>query len=258
MLTWLGRALVLVTTFAISSGCGSDDDAANVPQGPEPTLVGRTFLSTDVVGYTLAPSTRLSLTFAENDNMSANAGCNTLSSTYRVDDGTLVTGEWGGTEMGCDPERHAQDAWLSTLLASRPTFQQDDDALVITSDTTVITLRDRRVVDPDKPLRDTEWVVDTIVDDQVASSVPSTVHATVRITGDTIEFTNCGTWEAPVAVGVDTLEIGAVRRTAVARCAPNAALDRPLAMTGTVRYRIDASRLELIGPDGKGFGLAAG
>jgi hypothetical protein len=28
-------------------------------------------------------------------------------------------------------------------------------------------------------------------------------------------------------------------------------------MAGTVRYRIDASRLELIGADGKGFGLAA-
>jgi hypothetical protein len=100
-------------------------------------------------------------------------------------------------------------------------------------------------------------VVDTIIDGEAASSVPSGVRATVRITDDTIEFTNCGIWKAPVEVGVDALTIGKVTQTAVARCAPNAALDRSLAMTGTVHYRIEASRLELVASDGKGFGLTA-
>jgi heat shock protein HslJ len=262
-----GFVLALASVLVVA-GCGGDGDPVAIQPGPAPTLNGRTFVSTNVAGRTLVPSTRVALTFDGNDNISANAGCNSLSATYHFEHDVLVASEFGGTEMGCDPARHDQDAWLGNLLGSRPRIQHDDDMLVITSGATVITLRDRRSVEPDKPLRDTIWTVDTLLAGEAASSVPDTVHATVHITsspdGDKIEYSNCGVWQGPVDVGADTLTIARLTQTIVATCAPNAVLgppaagtERPLLLSGHVTYAIEGNRLRLLAADGRGLGLTA-
>ena len=82
---------------------------ASSPTGSAVTtadLDGSTFESTSVEGHDLVPGSTVRLTF-ENGSLSANAGCNTMSSSYAVTDGRLAwTGHPMSTMMGCPDDLH--------------------------------------------------------------------------------------------------------------------------------------------------------
>ena len=75
--------------------------------------------------------------------------------------------------MGCDPPRHAQDAWLGKVLGAGPAWRLDGPTLTVRTEDTELVLTDREVADPDLSLAETPWAVDTLVDGAAASSVPS-------------------------------------------------------------------------------------
>src|SRR5689334_15413916 len=86
---------------------------------PVDALAGRAFLLESSVGAELLADAGVSLRFHK-DGLSLQADCNTMSATYKVSDGRLVIGDLMETAMGCDPERHARDAFLGKLIASKP------------------------------------------------------------------------------------------------------------------------------------------
>ena len=81
---------------ACGSGGSSTASDASSSTGSAVTsadLDGSTFESTSVEGHDLVPGSTVRLTF-EKGSLSANAGCNTMSSSYDVFDGRIAwTGE---------------------------------------------------------------------------------------------------------------------------------------------------------------------
>lgn len=252
----------LVTLLLLLTSCGTVDGQG----GSEPELEGRTFLSTGVTedgaDRPLVEGSQVRLSF-ESGRLSAQAGCNTMSGGYRTDGGRLVVEQLGMTQMGCPEDLMAQDTWLSGLLEDGPSVATDGDELVLTSGSTVVTLLDREVADPDRPLTGTVWSVESLISDDAVSSTPSGAEASLTFREDgTLEVdAGCnhgsGTWSQEEG----TLIVGPVALTRMACQGARAELEAAVTEvlgSGELQVQIQADRLTLTGEDGKALGLRAG
>ncbi|MGH9035387.1 MAG: META domain-containing protein [Acidimicrobiia bacterium] len=259
-------AASLLLVFLLAGACGDPDTNAGAG-GREDGPWGHDYLSVTVTEKgqerPLVSGTRIRLGFTDDGRLVANAGCNTMGGQAEVRDGRLVVADLATTEMGCDQERHAQDTWLADLLGSRPRFQLTGNDLTLTGDEAEIRLTDREVADPDRPLRDTRWVVDTVVDGEAASSVPEGADAHI-ILGDDNGFggsTGCNQMGGTAVVDeqAGTVTFSDVIATKIACDDDTMRLERAVlsVLDGKVTYEIQADRLTLTHPDGNGLGLRA-
>jgi heat shock protein HslJ len=218
----------------------------------------RTFYSTGVTEgskpHPLVPGTRIELRFFADGRLDAQAGCNHLGGNGRIEDGTLVLGDLSMTEMGCDPERMRQDTWLSTFLGSRPEWVLAGNVLRLRGPAVEIVLADRQVADPDRALVGQRWVVDTIITDTAASSVPAGVQAFLTFAGDgsVLGHTGCRAVRGQAAVTATTIRFSSVGGLD-GECTGAAALlhDAMAAvLRGEVTYRIEGPLLTLTTPIG--------
>ena len=181
---------------------------------------GKTFLSTDVQGVVLVPGTRIRLTFKDG-NLSAQGGCNSMGGAYTIAGDRLTATQMFMTEMGCDEPRMQQDEWLARLLGGA-TIGLVGDTLTLDDGTVRLTMVDREVASPDKPIEGTRWLLDGIVSGDAVSSVPAGVTASLRIVGGRAEVeAGCNTGGGTVAVSADTLTFGPLALTKKA-CEPAA------------------------------------
>ena len=263
--------LLVLLLAAAAAACGDPPvtarDNADVD---EPW--GRTFLSTSVTEggepRPLVAGTEIRLTFFDDHRLGASAGCNIMGGQAEVSDGRLVVADLSTTEMGCDPPRHEQDEWLAGFLTARPAWRLDGAALTLTGGGTEIRLEDREVADPDRPLRGTRWVVDTVVDGDAASSVPPDADAHVTFGGGGEGggdgfggSTGCNSMSGTAtADGDDALVFSDVITTKMACDADRMRLEEAVltVLDGRVSYRIEADVLTLDHPSGKGLRLRAG
>lgn len=182
---WMRLAVTAAVTAVALAACGR---GTGVPgDDGRMALAGRTFLST-AVGVSggerpLVPGTRIALAFGD-DALRASAGCNTMAGPWELDGTTLVLSEMSVTQMGCDPERHAQDEWVSGVLGARPTVSLAGDVLTLTAGATVIELLDREVADPDRPLVGTEWRGDSIIEGGTVRTAPSLPEVSLVLAED--------------------------------------------------------------------------
>ena len=260
----LTLGLALAALAACGRGAASHDGAAG--GGEEPW--GRTFLSTSVTENgqprPLVDGTRITLNFVEDGHrLGAQAGCNSMGGQASFQDGRLVVGDLATTEMGCDPPRHAQDEWLARFLTSRPEWSRTGSTLTLDNGTARIELEDREVANPDRPLRGTKWIVDTIVDGETASSVPAGADAHITL-DDADHFsgnTGCNGMGGNSVVHEDrsTITFSEVISTKMACSDDRMRLERAVLGTldGDVAYRIEADVLHLDAPDGHGLRLRA-
>lgn len=194
-------ALALLAALA-GAGCAA---------APATSLGDREFLSVNVTDggapRPLVGDTRIRLNFS-GSNLGASAGCNSIGGSYRIEGGRLVFAGGGMTEMGCDPQRHAQDDWLVAFLASNPAVRLDGNDLTLESGSMVVTLRDRTVVEPDANIVGPTWTLVSIIQGDAVSSVPQGHGATLKFGADSSFelFAGCnrggGTWRA-VGGGID-------------------------------------------------------
>jgi heat shock protein HslJ len=243
-----------IATATIVGACSSAvAPGSPSPSAPVATLDGKVYLSTDVNGAVLAPGTRIQLTFRDG-SLGANGGCNTMSGTYAIEAGRLKTSQLATTEMGCDEPRMQQDQWLGRLLGDAG-ISLAGDTLTLTDGTITVTLLDREVATPDKPIEGTRWVLDGIVSGDAVSSVPAGVTAALRIADSRVQVeTGCNSGGGAVTVTAQTLTFGSIGLTKKA-CEPGAmAVERSVigVLTGTVGYTIEADALTL---DAGGQGL---
>ena len=146
-------ALVTVLAAACSVGVGGS---------PAPSVDGKTFVSTDVQGTALVPGSRIQLTF-ENEDVRAHGGCNSISGPYTIDGDRFKVTRMASTAMGCEAPLMQQDEWLVDLLEDAR-IALVGDTLTLDNGQIRLTLLDREVASPDKPLVGTKWVLDSIVE----------------------------------------------------------------------------------------------
>lgn len=261
--------LLLVGLAGCGRGTGTQAGSTG-PGGTEPW--GRTFLSTSVTENgqpkPLVEGTRITLRFDdERRQLGASAGCNSMGGSASFEDGRLVVDDLATTEMGCDPPRHAQDEWVGGFLTSRPTWTVEGPVLTLDNGNARMVLEDRETADPDRPLRGTKWMVDTIIEGESASSVPAGAEAHVVFgDGDDRErfagHAGCNGMGGNSVVDerASRITFSDVITTKMACDDDTMRLERAVLATlrGAVGYRIDADRLRLDGPDGHGLGLRAG
>ncbi len=147
-----------------------------------------------------------------------------------------------------------QDEWLGDLL-SDARIALAGDSLTLDNGQIRLTLLDREVASPDKPLVGTKWVLDSIVDGGAVSSVPAGVTASMRIVDGQLELdAGCNIGGGPVAVTDDTLAFGPMMLTKRACQAGPSSVEQAVTtvLTGTVSYTIDADLLTI---DAGGPGL---
>lgn len=267
----------MLATFVLA-GCGSgtgdgpgggdgptsDDDQVTSSDGAAAggELAGRAFVATEITdrgaAHELVEGTEVALDFRESE-VTARAGCNTILGSYEIDGSTLAYTGGGTTEMGCDPELHAQDEWLQEFLESQPEIADEGDTVVLSSGKTVMTLVDRSVAHPPLPLEETTWTVDSIYSAESVSSTPSGATATLVFDGEgTVAVEpGCNTGSGSYELDGDTLVVRDIVSTMMACEGAEGDLeDSVLAVlnAGELSVTIEGDSLTLMaGDDGLGL-----
>ena len=216
--------------------------AAQARQG----LEGRTFLSTAIDGRALVAGSRVRLAFAAG-RIGASAGCNSMGGTYAIDGDLLVAGQLATTEMACDPALMEQDQWLAGLLGGA-TIALQGDVLTLAADGVRLTLLDREVADPDRPLTGTRWIVDGLVEGEAVASVPAGVVAALTFSPDRVAVeAGCNQGAGAVAITDETLAFGPIGLTKMACPADAMAVEQAVTdvLRGQVAWAIEADALTL-------------
>lgn len=217
-----------------------------------PDLVGHEFVSTDVSGHQLVEGSEIRLTF-EGDRLGASAGCNQLSGMWSLDGDVLVVPEnMAMTEMACEPALMDQDSWLADFLTSRPTAALDSDTLTLTGGDVTLTLLDREVADPDRPLEGTEWVLQDLVSADAVSSVATMRTPTLRFeNGEVDVVTGCNSGSGSYEVTEQEITFGPIATTRMACDDASMEVEAHVVdvLQGTVTYDIEADVLTLTNGD---------
>ncbi|WP_051178701.1 META domain-containing protein [Nocardia concava] len=176
------RVWVLLALSAAAAGCSSNSGGSETP----PTsLMGHTYVSTAVSGTPIPGGGPLTLTFKEG-RVTAQAGCNTATGPVDLQGNTLQVGEMATTLMACPGEVAGADGWQDGLLRSQPTWTLVGDTLTLKGNGSTVTMLDRKVAHPDKPLTGTTWIVTALLrtDAVVHSKTLEEVRPALTITPD--------------------------------------------------------------------------
>jgi heat shock protein HslJ len=220
-------------------GCGEEELA----------LEKRAFLLSSAQGFTPVTGTTVRLHF-EDGQLNAHADCNSMFGEYTVRDGTLVVGGLGSTARGCEPGRAAQDQFIGDFLASQPKIALEQNQLTLTGTNATLVLLDREVADPDRPLVGTRWVVDTLIENDGASSLPGQADPTLQFRTDGVYEvdTTCNQVQGHYELGDSELSLSNYSTTQAACSGAAGSLDAHLQRVfklSKLKVRIEARHLTL-------------
>lgn len=102
--------------------------ACMTPTDTGPSLAGTSWRFTAIDG---APPVAEQTSLEFGDRLTANAGCNGLSGTWKLEGAKLVAGPLMATRMFCEGKM-AQESAVSALLSGHPTVVLDGDRLTLT------------------------------------------------------------------------------------------------------------------------------
>lgn len=237
---------------------------ANAPTGA--------FVSTEVTEGAkprqLVQGTRIGLTFTAG-RISANAGCNSMSATASFSNGHLVVGELAQTDLGCPGAgRHQQDEFLAAFLGASPAYTLTGGVLDLQTTAARMVLGPREEVEPDLPLEGTRWNLTQVTlgppagapadpNSSVSASAAPT-GAYLQLNGDKVTGSDgCNSFLGRATVDGDAITFGPLASTRKA-CPGAAGPPGVLAvLSGTVRWRIGTTVLQLEHPSGAGLQLQA-
>lgn len=245
----------LLATLAVAGSVGTATaDEALTPEG-------RTFVSVAVTGEQVPGNGPLTLNFADG-RLSAFAGCNHGSGPADLGGGHLTT-RLTTTMMACPAPLGDADAWMARFIEARPAWSLSADTLTLSTDTATVTLRDKSVLDPDRPLIGTSWRVETLVTEQAAmtSVVLEQARPGLTIRGDrtVTGWTGCNTFYGRAEIVDETVTFGTLNTSGPFCDGELGDLERSIlrVLDGPVKTSIDADRLTLTGAKGTGLVLRA-
>lgn len=260
---WLRWAPILVFALAAVTSCGGDN--AGAAQDESATPMGRTFVSTEVQGPAIPGGSQIKLSFRDG-RISGSAGCNTHSGPVVLDDHKIAVSELAGTLMACPDERQRADEWLVGLLRSTPSWSLDNDTLTVQNDDLTVTMVDKRVANPARPLRDTTWIVDALrtPDAHIRSRAIDESQPTLTIADDgaVTGSTGCNsmTGQATVNEAPEGTEVAFQVATTKKMCPPEVMeVEQSMLRTldGTTNAEIESDTLTVSNPNGYGLELRA-
>jgi heat shock protein HslJ len=233
--------------------CTRSAGASAPPVGTDPPgttaragLEGRTFLATEAFGRVLVPESHVRLSFKDGQ-IGASGGCNSMGGPYAVEGGRLVVRQLAMTEMACGAALMDQDAWLASLLDGAA-IRLEGDTLTLAKPAAGLTLVDREVADPDRPLVGTRWVVDGLVEGDAVASVPAGVVAALTFSAGRVDVeAGCNRGGGAVSVTDATLTFGPIALTKMACEGSAMEVERLVSevLSGAVGYTIEAGTLTL-------------
>ena len=235
---------IVLGMLLVVAGCVRQDSpvAAGGPWG-------HTYLSTSA-SRELVGGTRIALRFADG-RLGAGAGCSQMSANARIVQDRLLVGPFEMTAISCGPAADEQDAWLAEFLGARPTIRFNGPDLVLEAGGDRITLLDRELADPDRPLAGTTWTLDTLVSAHGAESIPDGVHAFLSFAanGTLSGSGGCDQLSGRYAAHDGEITFTDVDPASTTCTGSSVAVERQvlLVLTGTVHYEIEAGRLTLTG-----------
>lgn len=257
----IGAALSLLLLAA--TACSDNEPT---PTAPEPTPMGHTYISTEVTGTPIPGGGPLTLTFADG-RISAEAGCNTHSGAVDLRDHVLYVSDLASTLVGCPGERAGSDAWIDDLLRTDPTWQLDQERLTLTAKGSTVVLTDKKTLQPDRPIRGTEWVVTSLLtpDARISSQTIDQIRPALTVADDDslTGFAGCNrmTGRAVVTGTPAGADIAFTAATTRMMCGPEVMeVERAVlaALDGSAQATVDADTLTLRNPNGHGLILRAG
>lgn len=127
----------------------------------------RAYLLESSTGADLLKGTTVHLRFGDGQ-ISLQADCNSMAGAYTLEGDRVVVSALMQTEMGCDAEGTAHDAFLGRFFRSKPRFSAKAERLTFASGSARLIFVDRELADPDRPLRGTVWEIDQYVDGETA------------------------------------------------------------------------------------------
>jgi heat shock protein HslJ len=231
------RALLFTVLFACS--------------GDSADLDGHHYILQSADGFQPIAGSSVHLVF-DDDKLSVSGGCNNLGGAYHVDGGHLVVTDLWSTQRGCDSALLAQDERLGAFLRARPQLARSGAQLALSLDGMVLRFLDREIADPDRPLLDTVWVIDTVIDDQSFGTSPATGNPAVQFASDgTVHIrSTCNGGGGRYTVKGDQLTLLQIGYTEEACNDPVAAgLEQKIQAvlySGTLSFEIEARRLTLM------------
>lgn len=246
--------VVAVLTFV---GC-ADNAAADAED-----LNGRTFISEQVEGDQIPGGGPLTIGF-DGKQISTFAGCNHGSGSAELADSRITT-QLAMTMMACAPPVGDSDAWVSKFFGAKPTWSLSGDTLTLQTDAATVTLRDKKIANPDRPLTGTTWQVTSLVSAQAVSTSVALEQSKPTLTigddGAVSGSTGCNriTGRATISGSPAVIEFGPLAATRMA-CPPDVTeVEQAVlrVLKGTVQTSIDADELKLSGTDGNGLVLRA-
>jgi heat shock protein HslJ len=246
---------ILLGTVLLLSACGGGARAGDPDVRGDWEFAGGT-----VDGAVLpAPAGARATLQVDDEQVRGVSFCNHYFSAYRLSGASLALDGLGTTDMGCEPEgMTAESAYLEALGAVQ-TAAVDEGGLLLGGDR--VRLRFAPVAPvPDSALTGTRWVLETLVDGEVASSTVGEPAVLELADDGTLRgSTGCrmlaGTWSTSGA------EVLVPELRADGTCPPDLAAqdDHVLGVLGD-RFapQVDADRLTVSAPDGRGLVYRAG
>lgn len=257
------RALALMLGLMVVVAASACAAAPPAQPGGDGSLVGRSFVSESVTEdgrpRPLVPGTQVQLSFSDDGRtIGASAGCNSMGGPVQIRPHRLVIDIQWTTDMACDPPREAQDTWVIDFLSADPRYALRGDRLHLQVGGTVIEMVDAEVT-PDQPLEGPTWQLESIVDDDVVSSLPAGTGATLTFGdgGVGVQIVDCNVGSGDVTIRGSEIDVGPLMMSLRA-CEQGPAQVEAAVVTvlqGTISYSIDGDVLTLTHPSGRGLVL---
>ncbi len=127
-------ALTLIVTCTVSAGFGntSRSSSSRSAKANKDSLVGTTWLLTDLAGTPAIDHSKASLSFAVKNAVSGNASCNHFTGKVTISVHSIKFSPLATTQMACPDETvGAQELLYLKLLATAMRVQRNGDSLLI-------------------------------------------------------------------------------------------------------------------------------
>lgn len=196
----------------------------------------------------------------EDGTLSGTAYCNGYGADYRLDGDAFEIGDLASTERGCQPGLMTAEAAYLEALGAVERVASRDGYLVLTGADVELRFRPIAPV-PTSDLAGTDWVLETLLDGEVASSTTGE-PATLRLTtdGTFTGSTGCRGIRGSWWLDGDVVRVAGVTVDRAGCPADVAAQDRQVGDVLAAAFQVAVAEdvLTVTGPEGLGLVYRAG